>query len=76
MRLHAVERGAAIGAAVDADLAARCRDEVAIEHGAADWEDLMEVVEEGRLWGTIPLEWIEASCTTLARARAGLRARR
>ena len=77
-RMYAIETAAGTlppDQAVGVPSLRRCRDEVAIEHGAADWADLVANVVDGRLWGAIPIAWIEASCERLARARAWQRAR-
>ena len=48
----------------------RVREEVAIAHGANSWTSLVQYVEGDRLFGAIPMRWIEEACDLTARARA------
>jgi hypothetical protein len=48
---------------------AAVRDSVAIAHGYLDWASLKTDVSDGRIYGAIPLAWIERACATLALAR-------
>lgn len=48
----------------------RVRQELAIAHGVVDWGMLHDEVVDGRLFGAIPLAWIEEASLTIARARA------
>ncbi len=71
MRWHAHEtlaaaaEGAPAAAALD-----RARAEVAIRHGLRHWRMLLENVEDAKLFGAIPFEWVEGCVETVARARA------
>lgn len=73
MRFHAVQEGAAAARRQQLDpsprIARRVHEEVAIAQGVRDWNMLREQTSEGRLFGAIPLEWIERACTNLALAR-------
>lgn len=53
-----------------ATVSARIREEVAIAHGVSSWAALCAEVVEGRVFGAIPMDWIETACRWLARARA------
>ncbi len=46
------------------------REAVAVAHGLGDWRSLTSDVDEGCLFGAIPLAWIEDACTQLALARS------
>lgn len=50
----------------------RIREEVAIAHGAVSWSSLLPYVDNGRLFGAIPFDWIEMACDLMAQARASL----
>lgn len=60
---------AAAGSRPSANSLARVREEVAIAHGVRDWSMLEECVEDGALWGAIPLHWINEACSLNAAAR-------
>ena len=45
------------------------RETVSIAHGCVNWEELLGCCDEGRLWGAIPLEWVEESCELVAAAK-------
>lgn len=47
----------------------RVRQELAIAHGLVNWDMLRGEVVDDRLFGAIPLAWIEEACLVLARAR-------
>src|SRR6185295_16313141 len=68
MQWHAVRQAAALTSPPDATLA-RIREETAIAHGVRDWKMLEECVEEGGLFGAIPLHWITEACSLAAAAR-------
>jgi hypothetical protein len=73
MRWHAVDQLAS--AMSDAQRTARVtlervRERVAIAHGYADWRSLTDDVQDGRLFGAIPAEWVEAACQKTATAEA------
>lgn len=70
MRWHAVQSLAASTPEPSPDGLQRVRHEVAIAHGVVDWDMLCEEVIDGRLFGAIPLPWIENACLAIARARA------
>lgn len=59
-----------LGLEPDPDLLARVQEEVAIAHGVRDWRMLQDEVTDGRLFGAIPIDWIEAACGRIAEARA------
>lgn len=73
MRWHSVRTLA--DAARRTDLAAasaivaKARGEIAVMHGVRDWPMLVDEVRDGRLFGAIPVEWIDEACSDLALAR-------
>ena len=70
MRWHAHESlAASAGGAPGPAALERARAEVAIRHGVRHWRMLLENVEDSKLFGAIPMEWIEGSVETIARAR-------
>jgi hypothetical protein len=48
----------------------RTRAEIAIAHGVCDWPMLVEEVRDERLFGAIPMQWIDTAVSDLALARA------
>ncbi len=76
MRWHAARTLAAAVVEPDGEQLERVRQEVAIAHGVVDWEMLCDEVVDERLFGAIPLPWIEDACLTIARARTWTRSAR
>ncbi|GAA2410943.1 hypothetical protein GCM10010191_19940 [Actinomadura vinacea] len=48
----------------------RVREEVAVAHGAPNWHTLTRHVDDGRIFGAIPMAWVTQACDAMARARA------
>jgi hypothetical protein len=69
MRWHAVRTLASTAPEPTAEMLERVRNEIAIAHGVIDWEMLQEETVEGKLYGAIPLAWVQTACSQAARAR-------
>lgn len=48
----------------------RTREDVAIAHGYDGWASLASDLSDQKLFGAIPLNWVEDACTSLALAKA------
>jgi hypothetical protein len=74
IRMYAVRQTArlarASGVVCRPSLEQLVRDEVAAVHGAFAWAELKGAAANDRLWGVIPLEWIEDVAGDIALARA------
>jgi hypothetical protein len=70
MRWHAHHKlGATRPEAPAAAALRRVREEVAITHGYADWASLVCDVQDGRVFGAIPMDWVTRACALMAAAR-------
>lgn len=67
MRWHATLRVAVQESNPSAHVVTAVRESVAIAHGYGDWRSLAADVQDGRLYGAIPLSWVQDSCAALAR---------
>ena len=52
------------------DAVARVRAEIAIAHGYRGWSSLTSDVEDGKIFGAIPLLWVEEAVSIISRARS------
>lgn len=70
MHWHAISRLAeesrALCASPPKQVVTAVRESVAIAHGYGDWHSLAGDVQDGRLYGAIPLPWVEDACAQLA----------
>ncbi|WP_052248937.1 TfuA-like protein [Leisingera sp. ANG-Vp] len=46
------------------------QEEIAVRHGLSDWESLRSEVSDGKLFGAIPIVWVEDACHAIAANRA------
>ncbi|HEV7898618.1 MAG TPA: TfuA-like protein [Planosporangium sp.] len=74
MRWHAVQKVAAVkagrGVRSRPNLLTATREAVAIAHGYDQWRSLTADLVDGRLFGAIPVAWVEQACAQLALARS------
>ncbi|WP_154758415.1 TfuA-like protein [Amycolatopsis pithecellobii] len=74
MQWHAVRRVAGLKKAEGVEpgdkLIRRTRESLAIAHGYEDWRSLASDSTDGKVFGAIPLTWIEEACANLSLARA------